>query len=323
MQIDPTKFVQLKLQCARDAGPTLQPLFEAVMRSMAIENPEELRKYREATLKAGQAVLEKATVKQLLAGSQGTGFFRIQAQGKDVGYMKITQGPGKQVNQPGVEVKIGSRMVVGDRIFDTESRFFMGDDGKSEAWTITTSLKARPGSAKPIRPATWEETGVRFKQDITLVRQQPSGLEGFVGPGDQGTAPELDDQGRLGNPQDFRRDVKQPRTVAPETVAYKTPPLAYLSQAQVHMIQHLLPHDKAAEYGFYAYHPGTGKLTLRTERVVPAADGSYAIYSKPSQDQVETYAKYSAQGTLLEKNLGEGRMLTPTNEATLQALWKE
>lgn len=285
LQIDPTVFAWITLECEARQYKSSLPVYEALLRSLRLEDPAKLDAQRKQWLEQGEtfhATVDAVRLNRAMVAEQ---WFRLLEDGKDIGYVRQLQGSDKRMDMTGLRVDIQAHMEMSQQVIDSISQFFLSQDMSYEIWSIRTTVRPmnprpKPANAPPAE-VTSTETGVRSKGKITLNRQNISGAA-----------------------QDF---------------VWQVPP-TYLSQVELQAIQPLLP-KVSQTYGFYAYYPNLGKLTLRTERVVVQADGQVSVYSRPSPEQNEQLSKYDASGKLLFRQLSEQRRLIPSTKAEIMAIW--
>jgi hypothetical protein len=158
------------------------------------------------------------------------------------------------------------------------------DSGRPAPPGAGAGAGAKAGAAAAARKNAWAETGWRSDSEIKVRRQQAADMEA-------------------------------------KEMGWRRPPLGYLSQVDLYLMHPLLPHTAPVELGFYAYYPNTGKIGLRTERIVPGGDGSFTVYSKPAPDQPEQITRIDSAGRIIERTLPEGRKMIPGAKAQIMALW--
>ncbi len=288
-----TTLAVLRLDVEEARFARSRPVFEAMLFSMNARDVQVLDKERRALIDRGthwKRGLTNDAIRSALAPEQ---WFRIVEAGRDIGFLYVVQGRGNNMNMPGIRVEVGTRLELAGQRIDSVSRFFMSESGTEEVWSIRTTsrqlgLPRKPtvqDKKKPAQPdeTIWSESGVRSDIVVKVTREGPEG---------------------------------------PKRLEWVKPSEGYLSQVEVFLLGSLLPGNAAAEYGFYAYHPNQGRLSFRTEKVEPAADGSYVVRSRPTLDQPEQVTRYDAKGRLLERELGEGRKLIPSSKSEVSSIFK-
>lgn len=300
MQIDPTIFAVFEIEADKPVYDANRDVFQAVFDSVQLADPQELNRMREAQLAAGQAWLNTFNIKQLKAMAPPERWLRVIKDGKDVGYTRIQSSDAKMLGESGLRIKIQARITTGDSSFDTISDFFRSDNDRTEVWEIRTTKRnadKAPGlpSNAPKQPAlTWVETGLRTGGEISVNRESPTRVDLAVG-GEALT--KIDD------------------------VKWTTPPTAYVSQADLHVIYSLLPADRPQTLAFYAYHPAAHKLVLRTLRVEPLASGSYRVHERVPPTFKPQVSTYNASGQLVQRVLGDGSLIMPATADQIKQIW--
>jgi len=307
--VNPQTLVMLNLEIPQGRFKEVRPIFEAVLASIRLEDPKVLVEQRKKMIAAGAQWSKILTTKNIQAAFAPEQWYRItqtyaenhQEITKDIGYLRIKCAPGKELDAAGLKVETQARLKLHDGTYDTLSQVFLSDDLSQEIWSIRTTFRplkptTPPAAPKPPAPAlnmpsgggepgtiSWVESGIRTGPLIRITRESPSGIEEHRWP---------------------------------------TPEQGYLPQAALGALGQLLPRDQPGNFGFYAYYPNTGKLAYRTERVVPATDGTYTVLTRASLEQPEQTSKYDHHGKLLWREMGENRKLIPAGENEVKALWK-
>lgn len=306
-QIDGSTVAMLQLDVDPNRFEQVRPIFEAVAKSIQIENPAKLAQQRAEWLEQADRWLSHLDSKTLHAKLVPEQWLRIVDNGKDIGHMRLIQKRDRQMDQQGIRVDVQAHVEVGEQSVDSLANFFLSDDGQNEIWSIrTTTRPTKPVAADKTLPeslSTFAETGVRSKDKITVTRQSPAGNSEFHWdrPAKPATAP------------------AGTSSVAVKAMEPTMMPLPYLSQVELQMIDTTLPHKGPLEVGFYAYNPAAGKISFRTERVVLQSDGSYLVYSRLTPEQPEQVSQFNASGKLIRRTLPNGQMLLPTTKAELAA----
>lgn len=218
---------------------------------------------------------------------------------------KVREAEVKEHGINGIGVDVYARIHVGPRAVDTHSQTFLAEDGQYESWSIRTTVrdrvdadpdqpKAKPALGKaPAAPEkvvqprhhirTWLETGVQNREQITIIREGPTGIE---------------------------------------RVNWRRPSDGYITQTELFLLAPLLPRENF-ECGFYAYYPNTGTISFRTMRVVAdgTTGGNFRIYSRPSPDSPEQMSEYDGKANLVRRTMGEGRDVVPTTREALAKIW--
>lgn len=218
---------------------------------------------------------------------------------------KVRDAQTREQGINGIGVDVYARLHVANRAVDSHSQMFLAEDGQYESWSIRTTVrdrvdadpdaKAKPALNPPKAPAkavppprhhirTWLETGVQNREQITIIRESPTGID---------------------------------------RVNYRRPVDGYITQTELYLLAPLLPRENF-DCGFYAYYPNTGNISFRTLRVVADGDkaGNFRVYSRPSPDSPEQVTEYDREGNLTRRYLGEGREVVPATREELAKVWK-
>ena len=284
VQIGSRKFAFLRFETPHILLRQTAPVFESVLNSLRVADPHELASQRKENLERGEMWRQMLDAKHLRLAKRDVQLLRI-VQGKDdIGYMTIEMVEATELNLPGLKVTVRARILEAMRTLDTESHFQLSDDDTHELWTITTTSRPR-GSARgdPTDVMTWVETGLRFKDRLEVSR------EGETGPR--------------------------------KTSVWQKPPTAYLSQVELHLMEALLPHKTEQVMGFYAYLPSVNKVTYRTVRITPLADGGYRVRTRASPDHGLSAAEYGRDGRLRWRLMAGGRRLITATKEQFRKIW--
>jgi len=300
-QIDAETIAMLKLEVPEANFANARPIFEAVLNSLKVESPAELRKQREELIANGEKWRATIDARKLQAGVVPEQWYRIREGKTELGHMRIVQSIDTQMNTRGVRIEMQAHYEANSQSFDTLANYFLSEDGEHEAWSIKTTTRAPKNSGAVGVGAmglTVTETGARDGKSIAVHRVTPKGEEDF-----NWDKPALAMLGEDNKPL----PDKLPR------------PLPFLSQVEVQMLDTLLPHKTPLKIGFYWYFPQASKIVLRTERVVPQKDGSCLVYSRLSPEQEEQVSQFDARGKLVKRTLPSGQVLLPTTREELAA----
>ena len=354
MQLSPQNFVTIQMECAYDKFESSKETFEAVIRSIDVQHPDDLNKVRKQLIDRGEVIrktfsfdkikaslLPEVTVPIVDDAGKPAGvaplrlqYLRVVDGTEDRGWMKVVHrlrrdeiirletkvevdpktGRKKYVKLPvereagvnGVGIDVYYRLILGPtKAIDTHSQLFLSQDGNYESWATRTTvrehkdpaaaaLEAKTSKLQPTPPVdpkkapapaatqvTYMETGVRTYDEITIIREGPSGVERFA----------------------WRK------------------PHGYISQVELMQLSGLLPRQDE-EYGFYAYHPQTGSVSFRTVRIVSEGDNGFRLYSRPTPDSPEQMSDYDKAGALTRRALSENRDVIPTTREELAKLYK-
>ena len=316
MRIDSTLFVQLRLETQYSKFAENRKIFEAIIRTMRVDDPTEVKARRLAAAKAGEEWRDKIGFNELKAVVVPEQFYRVVDKDKDVGWMQVTQkvgvDPSLKVN--GAMVHVRFRFDAPDASYDTVSDFFVSDDLRLETWLIeTTATSKLPPDKRPRGTPTpqrqkWSETGKRDmervggreKHKITVVRKSP-----------------------LGETKTLNWDLpmRDSESTKDNTDQIKVYPRPYVSQVELYLLDNLIPRRKPLEISYYAYSPNLGKLAFRTERVTVDKNGAARVYTAPAPDQAEQISIFDTNGRLVRRELPGGQQLIPSTEGEIRSKW--
>ena len=285
VQLEPRAFVMLQMETDLKHYQPTRKLYEAVLDSVEVQDPQELDRLRTEQIGRGAEWLATINPKRLQNAIRPRQWFRIVDAGADIGYMQIAQETAAEMGQPGLRVTIQSRIILGPKAYDSLSTFFESNNGESELWSIRTTVRPAAAARRNARKGTasWAETGVRSQDKITVSLEKPTGIE---------------------------------------KTQWNRPPTGYLSQVKVHMLEQLQTPGDQRDMGFYAYYPNARKVVYRSTRSEPGQDGTYKIYSRSSPEQDEQVTVYRPDGTLLKRTLPGGREILPAKAHDLRIKWK-
>ncbi len=310
MQIDPQSFAVLRLESASESFAEDRPLFERTLHSLEIQSPDELDAWRDELLTRADAWRRTINTERIHAALHQEQWFRVVDGDRDVGWIRIEQQPQEYLASNGVSVRIRSRMFtlvrnprgerdvgappVVEKAIDSDNFFFLGDDRETEVWTIHSTLRAahdpqpNPARANPARRANPPRADQPFSR------------------WEQGAA--------SGPTITLTRGDQRIRWVRPEK--------AYLSQVESLLLGALLPHDQETMYGFYAYHPESGRLAFLTAQVIPRQTGGFELRIRPTPDAREHLYTYDPAGKLLSWRMPTGRSILAADPQEIQRIWR-
>lgn len=289
--LDPQTFVMLRLLAPEAKFTQVRPVFEAVAHSLAVEDPAVRDRQRKEQVQQGQTWMQTVTTDRISKALLPEQWFRMLHGGKDIGYLRISERPGKRLDFEGVEVEIQSRVEIDKQTVDTLSTMFLSTAQDYEDWSTKTTVRPttpppapKAGTPPPPESISAAETGVRTKGSITVTRQNVTGANKYT---------------------------------------WDVPPEGYLPQVFVHLMPALLPRDKPAAMGFYAYYPASGAITYRLVQTQPAGKGGIKIVTQPSPSVQSESAEFDAAGRLLKRDLPEGGTIVPATRQQIAAIWKD
>ena len=296
-----------ELDVAENRFEEVKPLFEALCQSVRFET-KRIDARREELVERFAEWRETVQVEQLHAARIDEQWRRVTDKGKDVGYVRVRQRATKKLNMPGIQVRIDTHLVRGDRSTDSDSDFFSSDDGDAEIWSIRMTdrplhpaERARPkdlqlrlkkpdgkivvrrGVAKEPGAVSWAETGMRDGDRIMVSRDSAAGT---------------------------RKDERHALA-------------CYLSQVELYLLGQLAasaPWDD--EIGFYAYFPTVGNVTFQTAKLERHHDGSYRLLIRPTPNSPVVISEYDADGRFKSLTTPDQRVVLPT-DSSIVATWRK
>lgn len=313
-RIDDVTWAVIRLETEPAQFDDVREIYEAVVKTLNLLPPEQLRQQREALLDRGQRMLDKIEFAQLTDVLEDEQWLRILSNGKDMGYMRIRESKSKQANRDGVLIEITARLQRDDQMHDQELKFFLAGEPtpnpgnpaqrhREEYWTAVTTVRIpqnpihRNDRKKPQTTvaASWAYTGVRgYTQTL------------------------LDGKTQWVN----QLTVTEEKLSSVETHQWPTPDKAYLSRVHDHLLPRLVERTENREMAFYAYSPVTREINFRTDRIELLNDGSFKIFTRPSLDSPERTAHYDFKRRLIRKTLETGQELLPATPEKIKAIWQ-
>jgi len=291
MRIDPYTVAVFQLKTEPGHNERGRAVFGAMLDSVELQDPEQLNKQRKQWIDAGQKWIDDIEPETLRESLVEERWLRILENGQDIGYIQITEQRTQTLGHTGVRIEKRQRIQQGDVVVDTVSERFESDDGDFEMWSIRTAQRRdQPKTGLPSKKQvrnqqTWAETGLREGRMLTITRDSPNDT----------------------------KNVEE----------WNSLPEAYLSQTDLHLLPALLPRDQAATFAFYAYYTKTRKVGLRTFRVEPLDSGGYRVHDKPAPDRAAQVSTYDAHGRLVQRRMGDGRVILPTSPDRIEKVWQQ
>lgn len=314
VQVSPTIFVLFQLESPKASYELATPVYDAMINSLQLTDPRQLLADREKQLDAGQELLKRLKFDKLKDRLIAEQWFRFVEGDRDIGYMRILQDYGKlddrkiqipsTLQRMGYKIQVMARMELGETLYDSVNISYVSEERDEEIWSIRTTERPRVMRTVPHyrlknqqqlkfdvqdEPMdnlnSWVETGLMSHHKIQLTRREPS------------------------SDRQFEWDI---------------PPKAYLTQVELYLLPLLLADEQDGTWGFYAYHPNSGKISFRTERLEHKADGRYVIYSRLTPEDIqEQITEYDRKGNIIERILAGGRKLIPAQRHQVEALWPQ
>jgi len=261
--------------------------FEAMLASLQIDDPKSLALRRMQCLSTSAKWRKSLKFDDWKACALAEQLFSIRKDDIDIGYMRVQQLPGIELNHQGLHVVVEARFIENNRAIDTQFKAFWSDNDANEFWSkiITDRPLKALGLNNPRNSegTTWSETGIRQDQTISVVRRGPAGSK---------------------------------------TYHWQKPPDGYLSQVQTHLLGQMFTTAPQSEMGFYAYFSSNNSIAYRTERIEHNPTSGYRVFSRPNLEKSQFVTIYNRKGLALSQQLPNGTQIVITTKAKLAARWK-
>lgn len=286
LQVNPRDFAVFEFYCDIADVKLSQPVFEAMLNSVAIANLKEIDQRRAVEIERGQRLIDQIRLHELAENLPEDRRYRLLDGGKDYGYCKVVYSRVEEHSKLGIAIERSGRIVSGNKNIDTRARYFISDDRMLEMWSLSTKYKPAGANLAQHNPfpnvnnQTHTESGVRSGANIKVT------VNGF-------------------------NETKQ--------YAFVMPPRGYISQAELLLLPLIVPTERAT-YGFYAYNHQLAKLTLRRESVIPVFD-SFTLNSQPSPNELVTKSSYDSQRRLKQLDISPTKRQVPATVLELGRIW--
>ncbi|MHC4994799.1 MAG: hypothetical protein ACYTGQ_07045 [Planctomycetota bacterium] len=263
-----------------------QPIFEAMLASTQIADLKAIEQQRQLQIERGQRLLDQVRLHELAENLPPERHYRLLDNGRDYGYSTVTCARAEEHFKPGIAIVRRGRIVRDNKNIDTLAKYFISLDRTLEMWSLETIYKPAGANRVQNNPfpsvnnQTHAETGIRTGADIRVT------INGF-------------------NRSDH--------------FAFAMPPKGYISQVELLLLPRYVPMSRAT-YSFYAYNHQLGKITLRTESVIPVFD-SFTLNSRPSPNELVTRSTYSTHRQLKQLNITDTKKQIPTTAAERRLIW--
>lgn len=330
---EPGTVLSLQIEAPSSQYNRATDLYDQVIAGVQVDNLRQTDQLQVEQLKTGQAWLEGLDPQTLNALSHGSTLQRIIQDNRDVGYRKMTLRQDRELGLEGHRLLIQSRNSGPTVRVDTINTIFLAGDKENEVWSMRYTERpearqpangaARLPQPKPSQRAathtrTWTDTGVRSVDAVTDPR---SGRPVRNRAGSEIRVPQIRVTREVPVAQPMgRADPLKKGSV--EKLAWRVPPVGYMSQVYVNLLPWLLDAD-TPDMTFYAYHPGLATLTSLSVRVEPDEQtNGFTAYVRPSPRHPQQRWRYDAHGRLLEMILDQNNRIVPSNAEEIQAIWQ-
>lgn len=281
--VDAQTYAIVEVNAAAKHADIAKRVYNAVLQSLEVADQAELVKQRREAIDRSEKWRAALNEKQLRAAVGPAKLYRIvQDDQQDIGWMRFTRGTGEFAGQQGVQVVVETHLEIGQITVDSKADYFRPFNTlEGEVWSVRSGVTRTTPRGEQKQLVM--ETGTASLGTITVK---------IDGSGDA----DIDD------------------------MQFQRPDKGYLPQVDGWLLPWLLPHDTAGEYGFYWFNTNDNEMTYRVDRVTPTLNG-FTIATRLSPNSAELKATYDRHGNLIEKDLGSGRKLIPTEPAKLRAIW--
>lgn len=319
IQLGPQVFALFQLETPKSAYDLAKPTFNAVIQSLQVTDPRKLLADREKLLDAGHELLSQLKFDQLRNRLIPQQWFRFVEGDRDIGYMRIRQVYGKlddrkivinkrEIPMPaylageGCKVQAMVRMQIADTLYDSLNVCYVSAQRDEEVWSIRTTERPQ-GQRKVAKYKRNRNNALKLDVEQIPVDLQNSWIE-------TGLASNKKIQLSRRNPSNYKE------------YEWAIPPKAYLSQVDLHLLPLLLKDQSDGTWGFYAYHPNSGKISFRTERMEHKSNGNFVMYTRLTPEDVnEQITEYDPQGKIVQRILAGGRKLISATQRQIEILW--
>lgn len=312
----PSQFVTFELISPEAAFARSRAIYETFVGTARFEDPSRIGADRAAAVTAGLKVFERvgeAELRELVEQfpERWERFYRPAATGADsdateLGYRRLRFSIGTRAalgaaggagsRDPGLIAQLdaryldGARVVegklIGGRVVDSRSVYFMSFDRADEAWTVQNAVRAGTPSGKS-QPKVFTETGGR------------TGRSMFVSIAAPGTP------GRDVRPV-FQGD-------------------GYVSRFESLLLPEILVRARVqADLGFYTYQSSAETIKLRRDLLEQPSEmlGAWRLTTRLTEDKPAQVSVYNDKGKLVRTELADGTLWEPIDLDRLVSLWR-
>ena len=287
--IDPTNVAVLQVEAPFAQRERVEAVFDAVVGTMRLIDPEAIDRLREAQVQAGDVWLQRLTADDFRDLVREEQWFRIVHDNRDIGFQRLRTGEDEKLGTPGLTLSVQRRIIFPSVTEDVKADFFVSLDRETELWSrritrrpLVTRSRGTGPAGEGERELNSAETGLGSDGVITVSRETPS----------------------------KREDLHWPR-----------PPEAYLSQLGTMLLPRKMLDSVSSRMAFYAYDPASAAVVLRTTRREPNDRGGQTLYIRPAPDRDEEAWTFDARGDLIELTLPGGLRFVPATAAQIAAIW--
>lgn len=312
-QVAQQQFVIFELTTTDKEFDRVRPIYEAVVASSRFADTAELNAARGLAIEAGLKLLqglEESDYRELLAKPER--WIRMYrpaptnaaTDADEVGYSRIRAFVGQRGlmddrpkaqwsladREEGYVIQIDSRAITAGQLYDTKAVYFLAPTRDSEAWAVRSAGREipAPGKTKSKSPAALAtEIGARSGKNLTVTTSA-------TGRGQEETRPQIQSD-------------------------------AYVSRVDAMLLpQFILRHKSAADYAFYVWQSGVGKIQLRRDSLTPPPEpgGVWTLSTRHADADRPQVSLYSDAGDLIRTEMPDGIICEPTTKERLADLWR-
>jgi hypothetical protein len=330
MQVAPQQFVSFDMTCEAVNFDDARRVYEAMIATVELGNPEEVTASRGAAVDAGLEFVRGLSADDfaaVLGGKDGKEkWIRMykpsptgaRSDDEEIGYTRIASRLGQrgQIDptrsrarwtqadrQDGYILEIDARFLAAGQVVDSKAVYFMSPDRNEEAWTVRNAFRVlnADGSTEPVAPRGKADEPRRARgtpsQATEVGARKGNSMQitvGATGQGDQIIKPVLQSD-------------------------------AYISRVEgLLMPQFLARRKMPIEYGFYAWHGPDSTIRLRRDIVSRPEDhpDTWKITTRFGDDERTQVALYTDDGELIRTAMPDGVLCLPATAQEIMDLWK-
>ncbi len=326
--------VQFTSAAGKEAEASAQQAFAMMLETVKLLDRADLKKEQDQRLYRTEEFLSLLTEKQIRAVLVPQQLLRVIRDGKDVGYVRVTEKPATHANQDGVEIVLRSRIISSAAPvaaangapgnpgqIDRLATFFVAFDRHSEDWSVITTLnngKTEPQTTTEMGNSDME---VHHVLDADAVKNHE-----VVDPKDPKQPP-------VKTVEKYTLSVStyaKQRTGVP--VERELPAKFYLPQALGELLPRLLPLDEARTYMFASFVSDEHEVMARYVDVEAMQDvmldgrmqRAIVVKDRIGVDGSPTKHYLTRDGQWLGSvNETQKLVVLPTDAQTILMLWKD
>ena len=301
--------------------------FGMILGTVKLHDLADLRKEQDERIVHTQGFLSVLDEKQIRSILQPTQVLRVIRDGKDVGYVQVTEKPATHVSRDGVEISMQSRVftppvagaAAGGQI-DRVSDFFVAFDRSGEEWTIVTTVS--DGKSVPQRTTEMGNSNKEVKEELD---KEALKKHVIMDPTDPKQPPvKKVESYNLSVSEYANQRVSQP---------FNRPlPSSYLPQAIGQLLPRLLPLSDPEKYMFPSFVSAEHEVMYRYVDVEKAAEVEFdgrkqqavVVKDRMGVDGSPTLHYLTPDGQWLG-SVNEDQKLTvlPSDIESIQMIWKD